>query len=386
MASPIGCGSDHPANRTTSADASDTTSGDGGMGGMGGQDHEDHSPSESPRFMLGADISGVQEEVDQGATYFDTDGVEKPILEILRHHGFNYVRLRTFVDPMAQFGYAYGDGETCLKTESYCDLAHTLEVAKQVKEAEMGFLLDFHYSDNWADPGKQIIPAAWRDAGSVEELADLLKTYTKDSIQTLVEGGARPDVVQIGNEITPGLLVHVPTERTDCWGNNSAKNDISGAIANWNNLALLLRAGVEGVEEVDPTIKIMMHLENTDDLAGAERWVETAQALDVRFDILGLSCYPAYQGEPSVWKNTFNALASRFTDLSFVVAEFGPEPRAVLEMLDELPDGRGVGAFVWEPTRSGSWGMSMFAPSGASYQAKEAQFGLYDELVDELDL
>lgn len=337
-------------------------------------------------FMFGADISNVPEELDQGASYLDVDGSEKPILEIFSNHGFNYIRLRTFVDPQAPYGYAYGDGAAeCVKAEAYCDLAHTLEFGRQIKEAGMGFLLDFHYSDNWADPGKQIIPEAWRDAESIEELADYVHDYTRDSIETLINGGARPDVVQIGNEITPGMLMHVPTSGTDCWGNGSELNELNGSIANWDNLATLLRAGIDAVEEVDPTILTMVHLENTDYSAGAMSWVQNAQARGVEFDILGLSCYPAYQGPPSTWAETLDVLAERFPDLLFVVAEYGPQPEDVIDVITSVPDGRGVGAFRWEPTRGGAWGGPMFSTSEEGYRAIEEEFSTYAQLSASID-
>lgn len=382
---PVGCGSDEP--RAEGTGGSSGAGGDPGVGGdSGGGGGGDDSGAFIDKFMLGADISSVPEALDMGASYVDTDGTEKPILQLLGNHGFNSVRLRTFVDPMAEYGYAYGDGGACRKAKGYCDLAHTLEFAQQIKAAGMGFLLNFHYSDNWADPGKQIIPEAWRDARSIEELATFLKDYTKEALQTLVEGGARPDVVQVGNEITPGMLIHVPTSQTDCWGNNSARNALGGSTSNWGDFATLLRAGIEGVKEVDPTIQIMLHIENTGNPAGAAEWVQSAQDLGVSFDILGLSCYPAYQGEPDVWVATFTELAERFPELSFVVAEYGPEARAVIEMLSDLPDDRGVGAFHWEPTQSGTWGGAMFLPAGNVFFAQEEEFALYDELVSEFDL
>src|SRR5690606_1232072 len=165
--------------------------GDGDSDSSGGTDG-------TAPFMLGVDISSIPEAMDRGATYWDTDGVEKPVLDLFSAHGFNTVRLRTFVDPMATYGYAYGDGSaSCMKSEAYCDLSQTLEFGRSIKEAGMALMVDFHYSDTWADPGKQVIPEAWRDAQTIEELAERVKSYTKDSILTLVEGGARPDVVQI---------------------------------------------------------------------------------------------------------------------------------------------------------------------------------------------
>lgn len=387
----LGCGSDNEPRDDGSGGkghggmvGETATNGDGD--GDGSTDSSGGTGGTAP-FMLGVDISSIPEAMDRGATYWDTDGIEKPALELFAAHGFNTVRLRTFVDPMATYGYAYGDGSaSCLKSEAYCDLSQTLEFGRSIKEAGMALMVDFHYSDNWADPGKQLIPEAWRDAQTIEELAERVKSYTKDSILTLVEGGARPDVVQIGNEITPGMLIHVPTPSTDCWGNNSARNELGGSINNWDHLATLLRAGIEGVHEVDPQIKTLVHIENTDDPDGAMYWIEQALEHDVQFDILGLSCYPAYQGPPTVWADTFTQLAERFPELSFVVAEYGPEPEAVLDILTDLPDGRGVGAFRWEPTLSGTWGRAMFDISGSSYIANEDEFAIFDEMRSDLGL
>ncbi|WP_437874550.1 glycosyl hydrolase 53 family protein [Sorangium sp. So ce513] len=373
------------ATSSSSSSASTGLSGSGtggmggsGTGGMGG------TPVFEPSFILGADISSVQEAVDNGARYTDTDGNEKGMLDLLKNHGFNYIRLRTFVDPGANYGYAFGTGGSCEKREDYCDKDHTIEFGKQIKAAGMGFLLDFHYSDTWADPGKQIIPEAWRNAQSIAEMAGLLKAYTKDVVAALVSEGARPDMVQIGNEITPGMLIHVPSASTDCWGNNSVVNPrgLTGRATNqnWDNLAALLKAGIEGVKEVDDTIKIMLHVENTEDVNGVTWWVNSAKSRGVEFDVLGLSCYTAFQGEPEVWEGTFNTLAETFPDLSFAIAEYNPERTRANQIMRDLPDGRGLGTFFWEPTQSGSWGSSLFTQQGGAYRANRDAFAEFDAI------
>jgi arabinogalactan endo-1,4-beta-galactosidase len=340
--------------------------------------------------MLGADISSVQEAVDGGARFEDTDGTEKDLLEILGNHGFNYVRLRAFVQPAALYGYANPTGESQFrKDEDYCDTAHTLEVARQAKEAGMGFLLDLHYSDNWADPGKQVIPTAWRDASSIDELASRLGAYTHDAVAALVEGGARPDMVQLGNEITPGLLIHVPAQdpQPDQWGNmNKVTNTVNGSAQSFDNVATLLKAGVAAVRQVDPTIKIMLHLENTESFASARDWVEAVQTRGVQFDVLGLSCYPAWQGEPYVWEDTFQQLATRLPDISFVIAEYNPERTRANQIMRDLPEGRGLGTFFWEPTQSGVWGASLFTFTGNAFSANSDDFAEFDALKDDLGL
>lgn len=372
-------------------------SGAGGAGSAGeGQEGRGGSPGgegggrPNGRFMLGADISSLPESVDAGTVFMDTDGKEKSLVSILGNHGFNYVRLRSFVDPTALYGYANPNGQDeYKKPSSYCDTAHTLEVALEAKEAGMGFLLDLHYSDNWADPGKQVIPAAWRDVGSITELADHVRSYTAATVGELVAGGARPDIVQLGNEITPGLLIHVPADDPDAdqWGNmNKLKSPVNGSTSNFNNVATLLKAGVEGVKAVDPTIQIMLHLENTNSFPAVVAWVKDVRSRGVHPDILGLSCYPAFQGQPTVWKDTFEQLTKNLEDLSFVIAEYNPERTEANQIMADLPDGRGLGTFFWEPTQSGTWGASLFDRNGDALEANAAAFAEFDALRDSLGL
>jgi len=353
-----------------------TASGGAASGGSGGAVFE-------PAFILGADISSVQE---GKSTFKDTDGQTKTIFELLKNHGFNYIRLKTFVAPDAPYGYSSRSNGCTGFSEPFGDKAHVIAFGKQAKDAGMGFLLNFHYSDTWADPGNQIIPEPWRGASSIGELAAHVKSYTKDVISSAVAAGARPDMVQVGNEITPGMLMHVPGANTDCWGNNPDRAPVGGSTANWDNLATLLKAGIEGVREVDSGIRIMLHVENTDDLAGVRRWVDSALARDVDFDVLGLSCYVAFQGTPSVWRATFTDLASRYPDLKFAIAEYNPEREQANRIMKELPDGRGLGTFFWEPTRSGEWGESMFTFQGNTATARAADFAEYDELREYLGL
>jgi arabinogalactan endo-1,4-beta-galactosidase len=367
----------------SSAGGAENTAGSAGDGGAAGQSAE-------TRFILGADISGVQEAVDGGATFVDTDGVSKGMLELLSNHGFNTIRLRSFVEPDALYGYANPTGEEQYKkAEPYCDTAHTLTFAQEIKEAGMGFLLDLHYSDNWADPGKQIIPEAWRGAATIEELASEVRSYTESVVRTLVEGGARPDMVQLGNEITGGLLIHVPAANPepDEWGNmNMVTNAVNGSAANFDNLALLLKAGVEGVDAVDPTIDIMLHVENTNNFPAVRDWVDDLRARGVKFDVLGLSCYTVFQGGPEIWEDTFEALSESLDGVSFAIAEYNPERTRANRIMRDLPDGRGLGSFFWEPTLSGSWGPSLFTVVDGEYRANQADFAEFDDLRVELGL
>jgi arabinogalactan endo-1,4-beta-galactosidase len=336
-----------------------------------------------PKFIIGADISSVDEAIDGGSRYADTDGTTKSIFEVLKNHGFNFVRLRAFVEPGAQYGYAYGTGGGCVKSENYCDTAHTVAFGKQVKAAGMGLLLDLHYSDNWADPGNQIVPEDWRGATSITQLAGYVRSYTEDIVGQLISAGARPDIVQIGNETTPGMLVHLPNSNTDCWGNNvsAAAPSISGSTSNWTNLGTLLKAGIDGVKALDSSIKTMVHIENTKSSSAVVSWVKSARDQGVAMDIVGLSCYEAFQGQPSVWQAAFAALASNFSDLSFVIAEYNPQRTQANQIMYEMPNGRGLGTFFWEPTQSGEWGASLFTWSGNTARANSVDFAEFDAIA-----
>jgi arabinogalactan endo-1,4-beta-galactosidase len=354
---------------------------EGGAAGAGG---EPGIPR--PDFILGADISSVQEAVDQGAIFVDTDGQQKTVVQLLAAHGFNYIRLRTFVEPMNLYGYANPNGNTAyIRDEAYCDRDHTAAFGKQMKDAGMKLLVDLHYSDNWADPGKQVIPEAWRNTASIEDLGESVKAYTSDVIQKLVDAGATPDIVQIGNEIAPGLLIQVPAAvpNADQWGNmNMVVNPVNASTSNWSNLGLILKKGIEGVHAVDPNIRIMMHLANTQSAGGVLEWVNRVRNEGVDFDILGLSCYTAWHGQPSVWDNTFKTVARNVPNLKFVIAEYGPEARRANDIMRALPDERGLGTFVWEPTESGTWGPSLFSYSRSTskFTALATAFSVYDDI------
>ena len=343
----------------------------------------DYEPRTNDNYILGADVSSLAEYVDNGAIFIDTDGNEKPLLALLKNHGFNYIRLRTFIDPSADYGYASGDGQWCnAKSEAYNDKAHIIEMAKQVKAAGLKLLLDFHYSDTWADPNKQVIPHTWRNINNIDDLALEVKNYTIEVLTDMKAVGVVPDMVQVGNEITPGMLIHIPTEDTDCYGNNSVINNIvNGSTANWGNLATLLKAGIEGVKEVNENTPIMLHIENTGDKEGVEHWVDQALEHNVTFDVLGLSAYEKWQGPSSQWQSTLDSLASRYSELSFSFVEYNPQRRLLNDIMLGLPDKRGLGTFFWEPVLSGEWGESMFNQNGNVYTAKPEDFLIYDNIV-----
>jgi arabinogalactan endo-1,4-beta-galactosidase len=325
-----------------------------------------------PSFILGADISAVPAQEARGIKFSD-NGVTNDVLQILKDHGFNYIRLRVFVQPTNSGGYS---------AQGYCDLPHTIAMARRVKAAGMGLLIDFHYSDTWADPGKQTKPLAWRQL-PLNQLIQTMHDYTKDAIAQLKAAGGEPDMVQVGNEITPGLLLNaLPARRGGGGSPQKVSDQPEGSTRDWTILASLLKAGISGVKDVDPRILIVLHIDRGGDNATTRRWVDNALAHGVAFDILGESCYTRFQGPPAKWKANFDDLVTRYPRLSFIIAEFAYETAESNEIMHNLPDHRGLGTFIWEPTQRGNQ-QQLFDGSGAVIPEKMA---LYDKVVKEYGL
>ncbi len=327
--------------------AGGTGSGSGGVGtggmmpggaGTGGATGAGGTSSALPAFLIGADISITLEDEYWGATYRDA-GVTKPLEQVLQEHGFNAIRIDTFVNPAAVGGYAEA------KEQPFRSLAQTIILAKRVKARNMAFLLDLHMSDTWTNPGAQGMPAAWVGM-NLGQLEVAVHDYVHDTVTALISAGARPDLIQLGNEITNGFL----------WEPGRINsNDFSG-------FTTLLKAGISAIRDIDPKILVMLHIEKCNNLATSRWWLNGVIDAGVEFDVLGQSCYaaavidgsehhPGYQGKPSEWKATFTALASEFPQLKFAIAEYSAEPRSAGDVLFDLPQGRGIGTFNWDPTR-----------------------------------
>jgi arabinogalactan endo-1,4-beta-galactosidase len=349
----------------------------GGTTGAGGTTANGGTTGTFPAsYLIGADIS-FTESVPSAA--------QDDLLSQLQAHGFNAIRLRTFVDPKAADGYDKANGN--------CDIAHTVTFGKKVKDRAMFLLVDFHYSDNWADPGKQCVPVAWQGYTTIADLATAVHDYTKDSISKLIGGGARPDMVQIGNETTPGMLIHV----CDSGGQPTGNNQITGSTSNWTNLGTLFKAGVQGVRDVDTGILTALHIDRGGDKAtdspGAalntsKTYINNAIKQGVTFDVFGESCYQQYQGDPNNptttktgWTNTLGGLASAFPNLKIMAAEYGPMQREINDVVFGIANRQGIGTFNWEPEQSGDWntGHLLFTRSGNTYTA-QPDLALYDQM------
>lgn len=294
--------------------------------------------------MIGADISFLPQMEDRGTKFYE-NGQEKDAILLLRDHGFNYIRLRIFVNPENEKGYAPKEG--------HCGLGYTLTMARRIKEAGMKLLLDFHYSDYWADPQQQHKPLAWADL-DFETLKDSVKLYTSRVLLALQQQGTMPAMVQIGNEINHGLL----------WPD--------GHISNPDQLAELLIAATIGVRAVDHVMPVMMHIALGGQNEEAVFWLDNMIARGVEFDIIGLSYYPRWHGTLEDLNTNMLELIKRYNKPVDVV-EYSDFKREVHEIIFSLPDEMGKGACIWEPLNR--W-------SGLFTQGNQVTdlMGVYDEL------
>lgn len=261
-------------------------------------------------FVKGMDLSTLVELERCGAKYYD-DGKEMDILDIVKKYDVDTIRIRLWNDPWSETGESYGAGEN--------DLPTSLAIAKRVTEAGFGVLLNFHYSDFWADPGKQFKPKAWASYG-VEELEQAVYDYTLETMRTFLENGVNITMVQVGNELSNGLL----------WP--------EGKVPNYDNIAKFVSAGVRAVRKVDAErlagelsgvneacakldkIQVMIHLDNGGWNGLYREWFDNYTKRGEDFDIIGLSYYSFWHGSMQALDDNMNDIAERYGK-DLIVAE-----------------------------------------------------------------
>lgn len=244
------------------------------------------------KFVKGMDLSTLLELERCGAKYYD-NGEERDLLTIMKSYDVDTIRIRLWNDPWSETGESYGAGENDLKT--------SLEIAKRVTAAGFGVLLNFHYSDFWADPGKQIKPKAWADYG-VKELEQAVYDYTLESMRTFLDAGVNITMVQVGNELSNGLL----------WP--------EGKVPNYDNIATFVNAGIRAVRKADAAIPVMIHLDNGGNNALYREWFDNFTKRGEDFEIIGLSYYPFWHGSLQLLNDNMNDIAERYGK-DLVIAE-----------------------------------------------------------------
>jgi arabinogalactan endo-1,4-beta-galactosidase len=296
-------------------------------------------------YAVGADLSFLKQAEGQGVVFKD-HGQPRPGLQILKDHGYNWVRLRLFHTP------------TTLPN----DLDYTLALARDAKALGFHLLLDLHYSDTWADPAHQSTPKAWL-AKSHAEMVEAVFAWTRDSIAAFGAAGVLPDMVQIGNEVTAGML----------WPDGRLPD-------HWPQFADLLKAGIDGVHAGSasasgPTPRIMIHIDRGGDVNGTRYFFDRLKTYKVPFDVIGQSYYPWWHGGLDDLRSNLAFMANRYQkDIIVVEAAWNWKPaeyqgktapwpetpegqRCFLEAVNQAvlatPGNRGMGVFWWEPAVTG---------------------------------
>ena len=295
--------------------------------------------SNAQQYAVGADLSFMKQAEDSGVV-FEEKGQAKPCLRIFKDHGYNWVRLRLFHTP----------------TQLPNNLAYTIILAKKAKQMGFKFLLDYHYSDTWADPQKQFIPKAW-EGKSHADLVKAVFEYTRSTMMAFRDSSAFPDMVQVGNEISNGML----------WPDGKLPG-------NWDNFAELVKAGINGVYAScgnNPCPGIMIHIDKGGDKNFTKYFFDKLNSYGIKYDVIGQSYYPWWHGSLLGLRECLNFTATEYKKDVIVVetaynwtpgeyinknAPFPESPEGQKEFLEEVnrivlsvPNNRGTGVFWWEP-------------------------------------
>jgi arabinogalactan endo-1,4-beta-galactosidase len=299
-------------------------------------------------YMIGADLSFLKQAEDKGYQ-FKENNISKAGLDIFRDHGYNWIRLRLFHSP----------------NELPNNLEYTIGFALKAKEKGFSFLLDFHYSDTWADPAKQFLPKAW-EGMSHEVLVDSVFDYTRKTIITFGQSGILPDMVQIGNEVISGML----------WPDGKLPD-------NWSQFSELIQAGIDGVNsgcinQVVP--KIMIHIDQGGNRGNTKWFFDNLISRGIKFDVIGQSYYPWWHGSLLDLRENLAFMAKEYkkpvvlvevaycyvpTEYLSKAPPFTESPEGQKQFLEEVnrivmetPDNLGAGIFWWEPATMNAPGIS----------------------------
>ena len=299
-------------------------------------------------FLKGMDISSLFERIDHNMQVFDENGKPCDVFELLKRHNINSIRLRIWNEP-----------ELVPEADGYCNLSDTIQMAKLIKEHDMHFMLDFHYSDHWADPGQQRKPHAWKDLG-FEDLKKAVYDYTTMVLRSLEAENCLPDIVQVGNEIRSGMLFP------------------DGEVPNYTQLAALVNAGISAIRDVSSDISVMIHLDQGGRFYYLKEWFDAMfEAGMLPIDCIGISFYSFWHGTFMDLKDSMLQLVERYhlpvcvvetahpwrtcpeghisadqmktAGLPAGIEEQSKSLDLVFHIVDSIPNNMGMGVYYWEP-------------------------------------
>ena len=257
---------------------------------------------------VGGDISMLTKYEDAGVVYKDKNGNAVQPLPFFKEQGLNAMRVRLFVDPSQD-----NDKAVCQ------DLEYVKALGKRIKDQRMAFMLDFHYSDTWADPGKQWTPDAWKTLSDAE-LYEKIYEYSKDCLQQLKDAGATPDFIQTGNEISYGMI----------WGTKASvgSNTVNRCYtnspeANWTRFFNLLKKAGQACREECPNAKIIIHSERTPKPSVLTDFFDRMKNAEIDYDIIGLSYYPEHHGNLATLETALTSLENKNYGKDIMIVETG---------------------------------------------------------------
>ncbi len=294
----------------------------------------DGGQTEKPAFAKGADIGWYTEMEKKGYKFYTASGTEMDCPALMKSLGFNSLRFRVWVNPEDVWNGKEDVLKKCLRT----------------KELGMKIMIDFHYSDTWADPGKQYVPKAW-ESYDLDAMAKAVAEHTSDVLNTLKDNGVDVTWVQVGNEVTNGML----------WEKGRVKGDSASGFAK------LFKAGADKVKSIYPKASVILHIDNAWDMDTLKWFYSLMADTGVKYDMIGLSLYPSYWNDETnafePWEEKVNQAIANIPQLikaynrDVMLVEFGmpaAEPQKGKEALETLWNGlkdetRFKGIFYWEP-------------------------------------
>lgn len=299
-------------------------------------------------FANGADIGWVSQLESNDITWLNDSGNADDPLAILKAHGVDSVRLRVFVNPASNGMWYTDDGYTCMI--GFCDKNSVVSMAKRAKKLGFKIMIDFHYSDYFADPSRQDIPAAWSNHNFSQLKTDVYN-HTYEVMSALAKENIYPEWVQVGNETNSGML----WPSGYIWG--------SGSTANTNNWAQLINEGYNAVKKVSSSSKVIIHLADGQDNALFRNVFDSLKNSGAKYDVIGMSYYPYWAGVE--YTDSISALEYNLNDMAYrynkevMICEVGGLAsnstdsynlvKTVIEKVKAVPNSKGIGVFYWEP-------------------------------------
>lgn len=318
------------------------------------EETEDATPVDLSTFMLGADISWTTQLESEGYLFYNSSGTKMECTELMKEIGMNAIRLRVWVDPEA----------------GWCNQGDVLAKALRAKRLGMRIMIDFHYSDEWADPSQQLIPAAWTGLDA-SGLASAVSSHTKEVLTLLSNYGVDVSWVQVGNETTHGVLMHSGTDSDG----NVVESQYSGSVTdNPSYFVSYINAGYKAVKAVYPDAQVIVHVDRGHNIYYANREFTVLENYGGSYDIIGLSIYPGSSWSDPV-ANTVANISTLYETFGHdvMICEVGMDysdastAYSALSTLitESKATGHCLGVFYWEPEApagyNGGYSMGAFS-------------------------